>query len=130
MAASSLLVHGRRVHPRAHGGQLGADQVAHGGQDLERLERLLLVDPRDREPNVDDHVVAELHVGDVGEADVLADAAEVDLAHRQACVVADLDDPTGDPKAHGCYFPPGERPAGTPGAAADRAAIVAAAIAA
>ena len=73
-------------------------------QELERPERLLLVDLADREADVDDDVVAELDLRDVGQAGLLADAAEVDLAHPQAGVVADLDDLAGDAEAHGAFL--------------------------
>ena len=90
--------HGRRVHPRAHRLELGRHHGAHLLEHLERLERLGLVHLADREADVHDDVVAELHLGDVGQAGVLAHAAEVDLAHRQGAVVADLDHLARDAK--------------------------------
>ena len=54
----------------------------------------------DGEAHVDDDVVAELDLGQVGEAGVLAHAAEVHLAHGQPGLVADLRDLARDPETH------------------------------
>jgi len=49
---------------------------------------------------MDDHVVAELHLGNVGETGLLADAAEIDAGHLERSVVADLDHLAGNAEAH------------------------------
>ena len=64
-----------------------------------------LVQPADREAHVDDDVVPDLDLGQVGQAGVLANAAEIDLAHGQPAVVADLHDLARDPETH-AFSPP------------------------
>ncbi len=67
---------GRPVRP--------AELLLEDAEPLERRQGLagrLLVQPLDGEADVDDDVLADLRLGEVGEADLLADAAEVDLRH-------------------------------------------------
>ena len=60
-------------------------------EELEDLRRLLLVDDADGEADVDEHVVADLRLGHVGEADLLDDAAEAHPAHRHAAAGSSVD---------------------------------------
>ena len=67
---------------------------AHLGQDRVRLARRLLVDPREGKPDVHEHVIADLGLGHVREADGPDDAREVDAGGAQLVGAGDLDDPT------------------------------------
>ena len=49
-------------------------------EELEDLRGLLLVHLADGEPHVNDHVVPDLHIRHVGEADLFPDAPELDDA--------------------------------------------------
>ena len=62
--------------------------------------RLGLVDARQGEADVDQHVFVRLRLGDVLEADALGDAAEVDLAHQDVVLAVGLDHSSGDCQAH------------------------------
>ena len=66
----------------------------------EDLCGFVLVDPADGEPHVDQHVVADFRLGSVGQAGILEDAAEVDLAHGQIVLHVDFDQPTGYAETH------------------------------
>ena len=50
---------------------------------------------------MDEYVVARPGLGDVLQADPLADAAEIDLAHQQAVLAVRLDHLAGYSQAHG-----------------------------
>ena len=74
---------------------------------LQRPERLLglgLVDPRDREADVDQHPVADADrlrpLPEQADVAVAADTRDVNLGDAVLCV-DDLDDLAWDPKAHG-----------------------------
>ena len=75
--------------------ELGVE-LAHLPEQLEGLLGGLLVEPLQREADVDDRVVADLDVGHVGEAHLLGHAAEVDLRELGAVLLVDLDDLTGN----------------------------------
>ena len=72
-------------------------QVLEGGQGF------LLVQDADREPDVDDHVVPDLHLGREREVDLLEHAGEIHLAfdEAQALEACDLDHFGGDSQTHG-----------------------------
>ena len=70
------------------------------GEGRERLLRLLLVDARDREAHVDEHVVAERDLRHVGEARLALDAGEVHLPHPQLALTRDLDDLSRNRQTH------------------------------
>ena len=108
--------------PGTHRGQLLGHQVAHRREHLQGAQRLLLVHPADGEPDVDDDVVAQLDVRLVGQAGLLADAAEVDAAHAQAVLVVDLDDLARDAQTHVASPPARLARPGEPSRAAPMAA--------
>ena len=68
-------------------------QLAHLPEELERLQRGLLVEALQGEPDVHDRVLADLEVRDVGQAHLLGHAAEVHLRHRRAVLLPDRQDP-------------------------------------
>src|SRR5690606_17398441 len=65
-------------------GYLELSELADLTQILEHLLRFHLVDPGDREADMDDDMVADLGVRHVRHAYFLGDAAEVDAAHSHA----------------------------------------------
>src|SRR5579863_7717000 len=67
------------------------------------------IDFREREADVDDGVVADLDLGNVVEADLLDDAAEVDAADADHAVVRDGLDSAWNGEAHDDTFIPPER---------------------
>src|SRR4051812_12838680 len=71
------------------------------GQEGEHAAGLVLVEPGEGEPDVDQGVLADGDVRDVFEADPLEDAAEIDPAHEQVVLAVHLDDFAGDAQAHG-----------------------------
>ena len=58
----------------------------------QRALRGLLVEALDREPDVHDHVLADLGVGNVLQAHVFAEAAEVDHRHQRAVLFLEAED--------------------------------------
>ncbi|MEJ7794206.1 MAG: AIR synthase-related protein [Nocardioides sp.] len=66
----------------------------------EGLLRRLLVEALDRKTHVHDDVLIDLHVGNVGQADVLAESAEVDFGHRGAVPLGDGHDAARNCQAH------------------------------
>src|SRR6266511_1661155 len=96
----------RRHLPAGQGdADLLLDGVAHGAEHVQGALRLRLVDLADGEADVDDHVVADLGPGNVGQAGLLADAAVLDHRHRQPTGVVDLEHLPWDPEAHGAHLP-------------------------
>src|SRR5581483_3466630 len=80
--------------------------------------RLRLVEPREGEADVDQHVLADPHVGDVLQAGALHDAAEVDLAHEHVMLAVGLHHFPGHAEAHAMLLfrraEPRERPGYVP----------------
>ena len=62
--------------------------------------RLDLVDPRQGEADVDQHVIVDLDLGHVLQADPLGDPAELDPAHQHVVLLVGLHDLPGDSEAH------------------------------
>ena len=91
-------------------GEAGADagltifklaQLLHLAQILEDLLGLRFVHPAEGEADVDDDVIADLGFGDVGEADFLEDAAEVNFAGaHQGVFATDAGDFTWNSQTH------------------------------
>ena len=81
-------------------GSLQLVELVHLLEEREDPPRLVLVDPREGEADVDEHVVAGPDLGDVLEADALGDAAEVDLAHQHVVLAIGLDHLPGYREAH------------------------------
>ena len=84
-------------HAGLFGGQLEpvAELLLEHAEMLELGQRphcRLLVKPLERETHMDDHVLADLGVGYVLQADILFDAAEVDDGHHRPVAVLDADD--------------------------------------
>ena len=89
-------------------------ELVHLFEELEDALRLGLVDARQGEADVDEHVLADLHLGHVLQADALADAAEIDLAHEHVVLAVGLDHFAGNAEAHeqapsGCIEHDGRR---------------------
>ena len=72
--------------------QLQLFQFIHLPQEGEHLLRLLFVDHRQGKADVDEDVLAHLHLGHVVEADPFRDAAEIDFAHEHVVFLIGLDD--------------------------------------
>src|SRR5579859_746338 len=69
---------------------------------LEDALRFLFVDHADGEAHVDEHIFPNFGFGDVGQVDLLANAAEVDpaAAERNVAVVDDFNHPSWNRKTH------------------------------
>src|SRR5581483_10588875 len=78
-------------------------------EEVEDAARLRLVDPGEREADVDEHVVAGARLRDVLEADALPDPPELDVAHEHVAVVGDLEHAARNAEAHGSAPPRDER---------------------
>src|SRR3954451_15330857 len=99
-----LLTGGVRCRLSGRGGERVAELLVHQPEPFELgqgLQRGAFVEPLDGEPDVDDHVVADPDVRQVLQADVLADAAEVDLGHQRVVAFLEADDPARYREAHG-----------------------------
>src|SRR5262249_39213795 len=75
----------------------------------EHAARLLLVDARQGEADVDKDVLARPDLRHMLQADALEDAAEIDLAHEHVVLTVSLDHLAGDAEAHGWIFLRGAR---------------------
>src|SRR4051794_3184641 len=99
-----LLTGGVRCRLSGRGGERVAELLVHQPEPFELgqgLQRGPFVEPLDGEPDVHDHVVADPDVRQVLQADVLADAAEVDLGHQRVVAFLKADDPARYREAHG-----------------------------
>src|SRR5919109_161766 len=103
---------------RLSGVQLG--RHAHVLQRLVRALRFSPVDPRNRQPDVHQHVVAHLCLGNAFEADFLDEAAKPDLRRAQALALADLDDLTWNAETHARPLPEAFAARSPPGPATRR----------
>src|SRR5271169_3784796 len=74
---------------------LGRHQFSDLSQRLERLTGRLFVDARDREANVDEHIVTYPRLRKIGEAHTSHDAGKVDSSHPEVGIAADLQDASG-----------------------------------
>src|SRR5215469_10539724 len=77
-------------------------ELVHLAEVLEDAAGLRLVEARQGEADVDEDVVAGPGVADVLQADALADAAEIDLAHQHVVFAVGFDHLAGDAEAHRC----------------------------
>src|SRR5436190_57645 len=75
-------------------------QFVHPCEEGKDLLRLRFVDDRQGEADVHHHVHAGPGLGNVLQADALADAAEIDLAHPQVMLDVRFDDSSGDSETH------------------------------
>src|SRR4029453_19572448 len=77
-------------------------QAAHLAKHLERPRSLRLIDLRDGESDVHDHVVADSDVvGNVRQTDLAPNSAEVDESHSKSAIVTQLHHSSGNSQAHG-----------------------------
>src|SRR5436853_484251 len=121
-ARSGRPAHGLRRHrgTRPHTSRRWRSELVelvHGLEEFEDATGLGLVEPGQRKADVHQHVVAGPNVRNVGEADLLGDPAEVDLAHQHVVLGKRLDHEAGDAEAH--------QPASPPAAASRAAALMA-----
>ena len=75
-------------------------ELIHLFEELEHATRLGLVDARQREADVDEHVVVGADLGDMLEADAPADPAELDFTHQDVVFAIGLEDSSRDRKTH------------------------------
>ena len=75
--------------------ELGVE-LAHLAEEVQGLQGGLLVEPLEGEPDVHDRVLTDLQVGDVLQADLLGDPAEVHLRDPGPVALADLQDLSWD----------------------------------
>src|SRR5436309_221002 len=90
-------------------------ELVHGLEEFEDATGLGLVEPGQRKADVHQDVVAGPNVGNVGEADLLGDTAEVHLAHQHVVLGKRRDHEARDTEAH--------QPASLPATASRAAAI-------